>query len=292
MALPKECLKHFADLIENTIGIVYSETNYYQLETRLEDISKQLGLSSPIELWEKAKSGLMTAPMKLMLVDIATNNETSFFRDPNVFRAVRTIVEQSSVGQQPEVPFRIWSAACSSGQEIYSLAMLFQEIKDQRPFFYNVHASDISDRMLRRAQDGIYTQLEVQRGLTALQLVKHFKPQTMAPGSAPDAVKTWEVHPELRRGLTFQKLNLLEPWAGLGQFQLILCRNVLIYQTVENKKKVIAKLYDHLEPGGYVILGGAESLIGLFDALEYVTIEGAVVYRKPAVAPVQAKRVI
>jgi chemotaxis protein methyltransferase CheR len=292
MALSKDCLKHFADLIEQTIGIVYGETNYYQLETRLEDVSKLLGMSGPTELWEKSQRGQLTAPMKLLLVDIATNNETSFFRDPNVFKAIRSIVEQSREGQRAESPFRVWSAACSSGQEIYSLAMLFQEIKDQRPFFYNIHASDISDRMLRRAQDGIYTQLEVQRGLSAAQLGKYFRPQAMTPGSASDAVKTWEIHPDIRRGLTFQKLNLLDSWTGLGQFQLILCRNVLIYQSVENKKKVITKLNEHLEAGGYIILGGAESLIGLSDTLEYVALEGAVVYRKPTQLGVQEKRVI
>jgi chemotaxis protein methyltransferase CheR len=278
MGTSPECLRYFADFIEKEIGIVYSEVNYYQLESRLEDIAKQLGFSDPTALWEKTKMTGMNGAMKLLLIDTATNNETSFFRDPMVFRALRTVLDTLIAKKAPNYErLRIWSAACSTGQEVYSLAIMLEEIGAKTPFTYEILATDISERVLKRAADGRYSQLEVQRGLAATQLVKYFKPET--PTSANDPAY-WTINAELKRNISFQKLNLLEPWPGHKTCDIVLCRNVLIYQTIENKKKVVAKIADILDPGGYLILGGAESLIGISDALDYVTIEGAVVYRK------------
>jgi chemotaxis protein methyltransferase CheR len=278
MGTSPECLRYFADFIEKEIGIVYSEVNYYQLESRLEDIAKQLGFSDPMALWEKAKLAGMNGSMKLLLIDTATNNETSFFRDPMVFKAIRTVLNTLIAKKAANYErLRIWSAACSTGQEIYSLAIMLEEMGAKTPFTYEILATDISERVLKRAAEGRYSQLEVQRGLAATQLVKYFKPET--PTTANDPAN-WSINSELKRNISFQKLNLLDPWPGHKTYDIILCRNVLIYQTIENKKKVVAKITDVLEPGGYLILGGAESLIGISDALDYVTIEGAVVYRK------------
>lgn len=278
MGTSPECLRYFADFIEKEIGIVYSEVNYYQLESRLEDIAKQLGFSDPTTLWEKTKITGMNGAMKLLLIDTATNNETSFFRDPMVFKAIRTVLDTLIAKKAANYErLRIWSAACSTGQEVYSLAIMLEEFATKTPFTYEILATDISERVLKRAADGRYSQLEVQRGLAATQLVKYFKPET--PTSANDPAY-WTINTELKRNISFQKLNLLEPWPGHKTCDIVLCRNVLIYQTIENKKKVVAKIADILEPGGYLILGGAESLIGISDALDYVTIEGAVVYRK------------
>jgi chemotaxis protein methyltransferase CheR len=278
MGTSPECLRYFADFIEKEIGIVYSEVNYYQLESRLEDIAKQLGFSDPTALWEKTKITGMNGAMKLLLIDTATNNETSFFRDPMVFKAIRAVLDTIIAKKASNYErVRIWSAACSTGQEVYSLAIMLEEIGAKIPFTYEILATDISERVLKRAADGRYSQLEVQRGLAATQLVKYFKPET--PTSANDPAY-WTINPELKRNISFQKLNLLEPWPGHKTCDIVLCRNVLIYQTIENKKKVVAKIADILDPGGYLILGGAESLIGISDALDYVTIEGAVVYRK------------
>lgn len=287
MSIPKDCLRFFAGFIESEIGIVYSEVNYYQLESRLEDIAKQLGVRDPVELWERARTQGISGSLKLLLIDIATNNETSFFRDPNVFQAIRSILIESAPTNHPDRPFKIWSAACSTGQELYSLAILLSEVREKHGFYYTVLATDISERVLKRAQDGIYSHLEVQRGLTQEQLGRHFKVEE-PHGSSDEPYKTWRVRSELKYNMSFMKLNLLEPWRGVEVYNLILCRNVLIYQTVENKKKVLSKLYDHLAPGGYLVLGGAESLIGLFDELEYVTKEGAVVYKKPQKKAVDA----
>ena len=281
MTLPTDCLKFFAAFIEREIGIIYSEVNFYQLEGRLEEIAKSLSLPDTLALWEKARRDGITGALKLALVDVATNNETSFFRDINIFKAIRSIVEKGPPSAfKEDRPFRVWSAACSTGQELYSAAILFSEIKQAQPFHYAIHATDISERVLRRAEAGRYTQLEVQRGLSEAQLSRYFNPDQQPGSGGPEGATSWTAKAEIKRGMSFQKLNLLDDWLGLGKFNLILCRNVLIYQTVENKRKVVARIHDHLEPGGHLILGGAESLIGVSDQLEYITVEGAVVYRK------------
>lgn len=278
MAATPECLRYFADAIEKEIGIVYSEVNYYQLESRLEDISKQLGFADPMALWERAKGTGLNGSMKLLLIDTATNNETSFFRDPTVFKAIRSILENFSEKKSGySKRLRIWSAACSTGQEIYSLAMMLNEIASQNPTSFEILGTDISDRVLKRASDGRFSQLEAQRGLSTTHLIKWFTPETPSSANEPSY---WNIVPELKRNIRFEKLNLLDPWPGHKTFDIILCRNVLIYQTIENKRKVVTRLVEHLEPGGYLILGGAESLIGISEALDYVTIEGAVIYRK------------
>lgn len=169
----------------------------------------------------------------------------------------------------------IWSAAASSGQEIYTIAMELENLRKNNPAIPEpiLLASDISDTILRRAKEGIYSQLEVQRGLPASHLQEYF-----------DQVENnhWRVKEFLRRNLTFKKLNLLEPWGSLGPFEIIYCRNVLIYQSVENKKKVLEAILEVLRPGGYLILGAAESLFGLSNAFEQVGDEKTIVYVKKA----------
>ena len=274
MHLSKDCLNFFAKLIEAEIGIVYSEVNHYQLESRLEEISRQVGLADANALWEQARSNQMPGATKMLLLDIATNNETMFFRDQNVFRAVEKILADAVTSSGK--PFKVWSAACSTGQEMLSVAMLRSELAATKPVNVTIFASDISERVLARAKAGIYTQLEVQRGLSAPQLIKYFEPIANRPEETPQ----WSAKSVLREGLSFKQINLLQPWTGLGQFDLILCRNVLIYQTVENKRKVVAKLEEHLSPDGVLILGGAESLVGISDSLAWQDICGASVYRK------------
>jgi chemotaxis protein methyltransferase CheR len=275
MTLSRDCLKYFADFIEKEVGIVYTEVNYYQLETRLMDIAKQIGLTDSAALWEKVRVSGINGDIKQLVLDIATNNETSFFRDPNVFKLIQKVAKDFAEKRTGET-CSVWSAASSTGQEMYSLAMTFFEIAQTIPFTYTIHASDISERVLARAERGAYTQLEAQRGLSAVQIVKHFD-QNLGNG---DETFPWTVKSHLRRGITFKKRNLLDTWHDLGSFNLILCRNVLIYQTVENKRKVVEKLVNHLKPDGCLILGGAESLIGISDSLEYVAAENAVMYRK------------
>jgi chemotaxis protein methyltransferase CheR len=275
-----EALKFFSDYIFQQLGIVYQEANFYQLDTRLQEIAGQLGFSDSEQLYVAA-SKLISAQMKLMILDIATNNETLFFRDPAVFDEVEAMI----VGRMAELtsrasPFRVWSAACSYGQEPYTLAMLFEKIKAREPKFnYTIVATDISERALNSAAQGRYTQLQVQRGLPAMMLVKHFEKL-----NAGETQYEWGVKADLKKNIQFKKLNLLEPFGSLGPFDLVLCRNVLIYQKVERKKEILHKIYDRMENNGSLILGAAESLIGISDRFELIRTPKTTFFRKTLAA--------
>lgn len=273
MTLSKPQLKHFADYIEKEIGIVYAEQNYFQLEQRLERIAQATGMADTNQLFEKALGGI-TGDLKALLLDVATNNETSFFRDPKVFKVVEDILLPSLRTKFPGAPsFRFWSAASSTGQEIYSLAMLLDEFQQTHPGHpgFELRATDISDTVLAKAKSGKYTQLEAQRGLSAARLIKCFQ-------------KTeddhWEIRSNLRNAVKFSKFNLLDPPIGVGQFHVIFCRYVLIYQDTERKKQILNRLVDCLHPGGAIFLGASESALGLTDRLQQVANEGAIYYER------------
>lgn len=271
-------LQYFAQFIEKETGIVYSETTYYQLQSRLEAISEQLGYKQVGDFWMKCLAEGIKDEARRLLLDVATNNETSFFRDPGVFKSVSEVILPAWQKQNRSV-FRIWSAAGSTGQEAYSLAMLMEEsLRSVRAFSYEITVSDISERVLARAKAGRYSQLEIDRGLSTDRQERFFRRQTEANGDS-----TWEVTAELKQNLRFIHLNLIDNWPSLlGPFDLVLCRNVLIYQTVEQKKKVVSKIEERLAPGGCLILGGAESLIGLSSTFEQVQTDNSVFYRPKA----------
>lgn len=266
-------LKFFADYIYKQLGIVYHEANYYQLESRLKDIAKQMDFDSIEVLYNNAKKGI-ASQLRLLILDLATNNETSFFRDPHVFK----MIKQYLIDRIPEFvaskrTFQIWCAACSYGQEVYSLAMILDELQQQYSGFrYQILATDISERALKSAENGDYTQLQIQRGLPATKLVKYFEQR--------QGDYAWGVKPVLKSHVTFKKLNLIEPFGSLGMFDLITCRNVLIYQNVENKKTIIERMYGRINDKGGFVLGTAESLFGLFDGFEMKRFEKATMYVK------------
>jgi chemotaxis protein methyltransferase CheR len=279
MALSKEQLNYFAKFIEKELGIVYSETNEYQLRSRLSEIQTLIGLSSEEELYHKAVTGGIDGQFRELLLDLATNNETSFFRDPNLFRAIETVLLPKTLEAKGGLPIRVWCAATSTGQEPYTLAMIFAEarargLNAQLDFL----GTDISGRVLERSKQGLYSQLEVQRGLPVTLMLKYFEKVEQGPnGQTPG----WQLKASIKQGMKFSKLNLLEEWGPRhGPFDWVFCRNVLIYQNVENKKLVLKKIHQSLSPGGVLILGAAESLVGLSDGFDPVQIDSAFVYRK------------
>ncbi len=279
MLLPDHKLKFFASYIEKELGIVYSEHNFFQLQNRLEEIVKILNFKDLDELWDKSQVSI-TGDLKQLLLDIATNNETSFFRDPKIFKAVESFVLPEWQKKNSKAPLKTWSAASSFGQEVYTLSMTFNEWQKKFPnFTWQIFASDIADRALKRAQEGRYSQLEIQRGLPAPLLIKYF---------SKDTDNYWKVKPELKNNVSFKKQNLLDPFSTIGNFDLIFCRNVLIYQRVENKAKVIEKMAQVLNPGGILVMGAGESLIGISDKFEQVHTDGVVFYRVKALSALKA----
>jgi chemotaxis protein methyltransferase CheR len=278
MKLTDEQLRFFSKFIESQIGIVYSDSNLYQLEGRLEAVAKALGLSNTNELWVRAASGF-DITLKKLLLDTATNNETSFFRDKSLFKAVETLAGQGLLGTSSisgTRQIRVWSACCSTGQEPYSIAIALSEVLAKTPnaFTFQILASDYSDRALTQARSGVYSQLEVQRGLPITLLMKYFE----QVGTADE----WKVRDQLRSRINFDNFNLLEPWSFVGKFDLIFLRNVLIYQSVENKKVVIQKIQSYLNEGGHFALGAAESLMGLSDSFDQIQSEGSILYKLKA----------
>lgn len=270
----QEILKYFSAYIEKEVGIIYSDHNAFQLRNRLEEIAKMMGEPSINTLYATAQKGIAGA-FKQMLLDVATNNETSFFRDPKVFRAIEQTVLpgllELATGSNREI--KIWSAASSTGQEAVSLAILLEEQKSKikDPFSFKIVGSDISERVLSKARDGVYTQLEVQRGLPAALMIKYF---------GKDERDRWAVRPVIKQKMEFRRQNLKESFTQIGKFGLILCRNILIYQNVDSKKEILDRVSEQLEPGGFLILGSGESLIGLSQEYHQVAVDGAVIYRK------------
>jgi chemotaxis protein methyltransferase CheR len=203
------------------------------------------------------------------IVDALTTNETSFFRDGEPFAAMTTMVLPELLGRRGLARhLKVWSAACSSGQEPYTLAM---QLNDNMPagWTYDILGTDISTEMLARAEAGEYTQLEVNRGLPAASLVRHF-----------ERVGThWKVSGQLRRNVTFRRLNLAAPLPPLPQFDVIFLRNVLIYFDVETKRAVLQRVSALLKPDGWLFLGSAETTIGIDDRFERVVTGRSSAYR-------------
>ena len=280
MALSDLQLKFFADFIESKLGIIYVKDNYYQLVKRLEDIATQMNFQTLEELWQKAQSGIF-GQMRMLLLDLATNNETSFFRDPSIFKAIdEKILGSAEFSGDNPPPLRIWTCATSTGQEVYSLAMLlnvWQRLNPNRSFSYL--ATDYSERVLDQAKAGRYSQLEIQRGLPATMLVRHFHNESKGEASGRHS-PGWLVNEELKKNITFKQQNLVEDFSALKPFDLVLCRNVLIYQSVENKIKIIRKIADKINPNGFLVMGAAESLTGLSDAFQLRQFERGAMYQK------------
>lgn len=273
MTLSANQVKFFADYIQKELGIVYAPQNYYQLEKRLEDITKILQVPSVQELYTQAQQGI-TGNFKQVLLDTATNNETSFFRDPKVYSAVENHILPSLMTIHPKVNlYRIWSAASSFGQEPYSIAMMVHEFLQKNPTHprFEIWGTDIADHALKRCREATYSQLEVQRGLPAQKLVKYF---------TKNAENYWTLKSEIKTSVRFSKLNLMNPFGAIGTFDIIYCRYVLIYQDAEKKKEIMSRIASCLVPKGYLILGASESVIGLSDQFDQIVKDGAIIYQK------------
>lgn len=267
---PKEILEFFAKYIERELGIIYSDHNYFQLQNRLEEIARLQGLESLEKLYEQAKVGIQGS-FKQMLLDIATNNETSFFRDIAVFRAIEKVVIPYLETTQETV--KIWSAASSTGQEALSISMLLLEKAKsaQLQLTFKITGTDISERALERARSSTYSQLEVQRGLPAALMIKYFK---------KDEQDRWKATEDLTKHISFKSFNLKDPFFFAEKFHLVLCRNVLIYQSVEGKKEILKKVAESMHPGAYLIMGSGESLLGISEDFDAVPVDGAFIYRR------------
>ena len=267
-------LAQVAQLVEELCGIVLDETKAYLVESRLAGLVGSAGCQSYGELVQLVRGGRDTE-LRALLLDAITTNETSFFRDGAPFQALRQdllpeLLERRAGGSGGR-RLRILSAASSTGQEALSVAVLLADLlgDELADWQLEIVGADISGEALERAASGTYSEAEVGRGLSAVELSRYFT----RVGTA------WRVRPELYRLLRFEQRNLLEPLTGLGAFDLILCRNVSIYFRPEVRRDLYLRLARQLLPGGYRIAGASESLRELDPRFEPEVRRGAVVYR-------------
>jgi chemotaxis protein methyltransferase CheR len=252
---PEE-IKLITKYIYDISGIYLDESKKYLLETRLGAIVEEQGCSSYQNLYRKAKTDA-TRAIERKIIDAISTNETLFFRDSSPFQLLHhkifpELIDARSANRPlSKTPMKIWSAASSTGQELYSVAIILRELLgDLSKYSIKLLGTDISDAAVAQASRGKYNKFEIERGLATDMLKKYF---TMSG-------QTWMVNDQIRAMATFRKLNLMLPFTGLGKFDVILCRNVAIYFTLEDRKKLFNKIADILEPDGYLIIGSTESL--------------------------------
>jgi chemotaxis protein methyltransferase CheR len=246
----------FAVLLKQRSGLALTEDKSYLLESRLMPVVRKRHLSGLEELAQLVRKG-GDEPLLVELTEVMTTNESFFFRDTKPFDQFRDIVlPQLKERRANRKQIRIWSAACSSGQEPYSLSMILKELAPSLPGWrFDIVATDISNDILTKAKNGIYSQFEVQRGLPIQLLVKYFKQTDLG----------WQIDQTIRSSVQFRYFNLLDSMSILGTFDVVFCRNVLIYFDQATKSDVLARINKQMAPDGYLYLGGAETVLGISD---------------------------
>ena len=250
---------YLRQMLRERSGLVLSAEKQYLAESRLLPVARKHRLATLADLVGALKT---TSPGQLAIevIEAMTTNETFFFRDKIPFEHFRDTIMPALIESHPKRRrIRIWCTAAASGQEPYSLAMLLREMNQQLAGFrIEILASDLSNEMLEKAKAGIYSQFEVQRGLPIQQLVKYFT----------QVGEAWQIAPEIRAMVSFRPLNLLHDFGHLGSFDLIFCRNVLIYFDQPTKTGVLDRLARVIEPDGFLVLGAAETVVGLTGAFK------------------------
>jgi chemotaxis protein methyltransferase CheR len=248
-------------LLKDRSAIVLESGKQYLVETRLTALVRQLHLNSITDLVQRLRARPFNG-LHTQVIEAMVTTETSFFRDHHPFEALRKAVLPDLVQRRrDERRLNIWCAASSSGQEPYSVALLLREQFPQLAGWQvPLLASDLSREVLDRAREGRYSQLEVNRGLPAVLLVKHFRQHGTS----------WQLNEDIRRMVEFREINLAQPWPVLPRMDLVMIRNVMIYFAVETKKLILGRLARLLRPDGYLLLGGAETTFNLDDSYRRV----------------------
>ena len=244
-------------LLKARSGLVLSAEKHYLVESRLLPVARKAGLFNLTGLVARLKAP-DAEPLIVEVVEAMTTNESLFFRDKVPFDHFRdTIMPELLEARAARRRIRIWCAAAATGQEPYTLAICLKEMgRELKGWRIEIVASDLSRTVLERAQSGIYSQFEVQRGLPALLLIKYFS----------QIGEHWQIAPELRGMVKFLPLNLLHDFSHLGMFDVVFCRNVLIYFDQATKIDVLERIAKQTERDGFLVLGGAETVVGLTEA--------------------------
>jgi chemotaxis protein methyltransferase CheR len=248
--------EYLRKLLRDHSGLDLSDDKQYLIESRLLPLLRKAGIPGIAELVQKVKGG--STALTTQVVEAMTTNETFFFRDKSPFDHFRdSIMPEMLQARASRRSIRIWCAAGSTGQEPYSLAICLKEMSSALTGWrVEILASDISQEVIEKSKAGIYSQFEVQRGLPIQMLVKYFRQNG----------ELWQVNADIRAMVQHRQLNLLHDFSHLGMFDVIFCRNVLIYFDQDTKIGILNRLARTSEPDGFLVLGAAETVVGLTDA--------------------------
>jgi len=259
--LPEERLS-VAQYIHSICAVSLDQSKDYLIESRLSALMEETGCASFTELLSRSRSDANGA-VKRRIIDEITTNETLFFRDSSPFDLLRFKIVPEIVDRRKRsgntVPIRIWSAACSTGQELYSIAIVLRELLgDLSGYNIRLLGTDISDAAVARASAGIFSQIEIDRGLDHAARQRSFTPH---PGG-------WKIRDEIRAMASFRKLNLMEDFSSLGKFDVVFCRNVAIYFNERDRISLFNRIEQRMENDGYLVVGTMESLSGICPQFE------------------------
>lgn len=245
-----------AKMLADRSGLMLTPDKVYLLESRLTPLARRMGLNGLDDLVQRLRMR-GDEQLKRDVTDAMTTNESFFFRDQTPFKLFEDVVLPSMAeSRASQKKLRIWCAAGSTGQEPYSLAMILKEREAKwRGWTFEILSTDIAGHVLKKAQAGRYSQFEVQRGLPIQLLIKYFDQDG----------DTWTLKPEIRNMVKFKQFNLLDSFAGMGPFDVVFCRNVLIYFDPDRKSATLEKIYKTMPKDGYLFLGAAETVLGITD---------------------------
>jgi chemotaxis protein methyltransferase CheR len=267
--------------VEAKTGIVVGADKRYLVETRLDPVVRAFGLGSLGRL--AGRLALADKALEQAVIDAMTTNETLFFRDTTPFELFEQIMLPNLLRRRGEQRrLRIWSSACSTGQEAYSLAMILADWAPRMPdYVIEIIGTDISEKALAQAREGVFSHFEAQRGLPIQRLLRHFTKDG----------QRWRIDPRLMANISFRSHNLLLPFRHLGTMDIIYCRNVMIYFNEATRRDLLARIAQSLAPDGYLVLGGAETVFGLSDQLvPHADRRGLYVHKGSAEAHVQGRK--
>ncbi len=259
MSLQREDFEYVRDLLRESSGIALEPGKEYLVETRLRALAEELKAPSVQEFIRQLRNSASRGTHR-RVVEAMTINETFFFRDAHVFEVLQKNILPSIIAtRRVERSLTIWSAACSTGQEPYSVALILREhFPELASWSCRIIATDINEQVLSKAETGCYSRLEVNRGMPARLLAKYFSPNKL----------DWQLHSDLRQMVEFRQLNLTSAWGLLPNMDVVLLRNVLIYFEVEMKRKILKRMQAQLRPDGYLLLGSAEATFGLNESFQ------------------------
>ncbi|MDN2660540.1 protein-glutamate O-methyltransferase CheR [Neptunomonas phycophila] len=263
----------FSKYLEDNCGILLADHKQYLVQSRLNKIMQECAYTNLKELIGQLKRPGQSR-LKEQVIDAMTTNETLWFRDTHPYDILKRQLLPEMRDKKRAQRLRIWSAACSTGQEPYSMSMIIDEFKQANPGSFSageeILATDISTNVLQQARSGEYEMLALGRGLDKERLQRHFKATERG---------SWVINPGIKSRVRFQSFNLLDQYGTLGQFDIIFCRNVLIYFSSELKTQILRKMHKQLAPGGYLVLGASESLSGLSDCYTMIHCRPGIIYQ-------------